>query len=89
MLQEIRQEMERIVGPTGVTADWQECEDGQRIVRVETAEAVWGMRPQRLLSLLKGLPDKAGVLALRQTADSHPDKISFDDCSLIRQKTTP
>jgi hypothetical protein len=85
MLQEIRQELDRVIGATGVTVQWHDCEDGQRIVRVETAEAVFGMRPQRLLSMLKGLPDKAGILALRQTADSHPDKVSLDDCSLIRE----
>jgi hypothetical protein len=87
MLNQIQQEMARIVGPTGVDLQWYDCDDGQRIVRVETAEAVWGMRPQRLLTLLKGLPDKAGILALRQAVDSHPDKVSLDDCSLLRQKS--
>lgn len=89
MLDQIRHELERVVGASGVKVEWQDCEDGQRLVRIETAESICGMRPQRLVTLLKSLPDKAGILALRQTIDSHPDKVSLDDCSIIRQENAP
>jgi hypothetical protein len=42
------------------------------------------MEPATFLELLKTLPDRAGVLALRQAVDSHPGKLSYDDCPTIR-----
>jgi hypothetical protein len=83
MIEAIKAELKRVVGPSGVTAMLDSSCDPP-VVRVEIAEAVWGMEPAAFLELLKNLPDRAGVLPLRQAVDSHPAKLSYDDCPTIR-----
>ena len=86
MLQQIETELQRVIGPTGVDVRIDTaCQPP--LARVETAEAVWGMEPKAFLELLKELPDRAGILALRQAVDSHPAKVSYDDCQTIQQET--
>jgi uncharacterized FlaG/YvyC family protein len=71
---QLEAEIQRVVGPAAVQLRLQDQPD-DRYVRVETAEAVWGMPPDDLLEMLKEMPDRAGVLALRQAADQHPRKL--------------
>jgi hypothetical protein len=73
---QIETELERVVGSAGVSLHYQQCEPHGRYVRIETAEAVWGMPPEDLLRMLSEMPDRAGILALRQAADQHPAKWS-------------
>ena len=69
MLDEIRSELGRIVGPAGADATWEERSDLGTAVRVETAEAVRRLPPRKLLDVLRGVPDRAGPLALLEALD--------------------
>jgi hypothetical protein len=75
LFEEIHQEIARVVGPAGVDV-WPESDPEYGIVaRVETSEAVWRMPPEELLLMLHGMPNRAGVLALREEADRSPRRI--------------
>ena len=69
MLQEIRTELRRVVGPAGAEAALEQHGDLGTAARVETAEAVRHLPPGELLDVLHGLPDRAGPLALLEALD--------------------
>jgi|GEM_PF-3179159 len=68
VLEEIRSEISRVVGPAGVDVRL-ETKDSAEMVRVETSDEVCWLPPEELLSLLRPMPDRAGVLALREEID--------------------
>ena len=69
MLDEIRSELRRVVGPAGVDATLEQRGDLGPAVRVETAEAVRRLPPEELLEVLRGLPERAGPLSLLEALD--------------------
>ena len=69
MLDEIRAEIERVVGPAGVNVRLQSLEEGEMLAIVETAEAVCSLPAPDLLECLRKMPDRAGVLALREALE--------------------
>ncbi len=73
---QIEHELRRVVGPAGYELTLTSEPDGNMLIRIDLAEAVWGMCPDDLLGLLQSMPDRAGPLALRQAADQHPHKVT-------------
>ncbi|HUG93513.1 MAG TPA: hypothetical protein VML55_21920 [Planctomycetaceae bacterium] len=69
MLEQIRNELQRVVGPAGAAAMLEERDDLGSAVRVDTAEAVRRLPPGELLELLRELPDRAGPLAMLDALD--------------------
>jgi hypothetical protein len=76
LLEEIRHEVHRVVGPAGMEVELHADPACGAIVRIETYEAVWAMQPEDLLHLLRAMPDRAGVLAVREEADRHPGRLA-------------
>lgn len=76
--QEVRAQLQRVIGPAGYDMRVTHREDGKVLVRVDAAEAVWAMCPEDLMELLQSMPDRAGPLALRQAVDQHPQKVTCD-----------
>jgi hypothetical protein len=74
--QQIEIELRRVIGPAGYDVTLASQPDGRILVRIDSAEEVWGMCPDDLMNLLRDMPDRAGPLALRQAADQHPHKIT-------------
>ncbi|HJT33636.1 MAG TPA: hypothetical protein VJ783_16440 [Pirellulales bacterium] len=74
--EQIGAELRRVVGPAGYELRFDTQPDGKVMVRMDAAEAVWGMCPDDLLQLLREMPDRAGLLALRQAVDQHPHKLT-------------
>ncbi|HVX15210.1 MAG TPA: hypothetical protein VHC22_28715 [Pirellulales bacterium] len=72
----IEAELRRVIGPAGYDVSLASRPDGKMLVRIDMAEAVWGMCPEDLIGLLQTMPDRAGPLALRQAADQHPHKVA-------------
>lgn len=69
---EIQKELKRVVGGPGVSAS--EIENRKPVnprMKLETASAVYHLPANRLLLLLRELPDKIGVNALRQSLEQH------------------
>jgi hypothetical protein len=70
MSSEIQAELERIVGGEGVrVSPVPTKEEANRRVQLETANAVYEVPENRLLILLKKLPDGIGIEALRQAVE--------------------
>ncbi len=66
MVNEIEQELERIVGGEGVSvSELDSAEEANRRVHLETARAAYDLPANRLLVRLKSLPDHIGIEALR------------------------
>lgn len=76
--EEVRSELQRVIGAAGYDMRVTHREDGKVLVRIDAAEAVWGMCPDDLMELLRTMPDRAGPLALRQAVDQHPQKVTCD-----------
>lgn len=70
MLDEIKAELNRVIGSAGVDVCLEEHADLGTAVRVETADDVHHVSPEQFLALLKRMPDRAGVLALREELDA-------------------
>ncbi|HEX5443341.1 MAG TPA: hypothetical protein VFW87_05920 [Pirellulales bacterium] len=74
--EQIHEELKRVIGSAGYEVRFDPQADGKVMVRIDAAEAVWGMCPDDLLQLLREMPDRAGLLALRQAVDQHPHKLT-------------
>ena len=72
MQAEIQREVERVVGGKGVDVkDIDTADSTHSHITLETAEATYELPAEQLLLLLKQMPDRVGVNALRQCIDEH------------------
>lgn len=72
MQAEIQREVERVVGGKGVDVkDIDTGDSADSRITLETAEATYDLPAERLLHLLKQMPGRVGVNALRQCIDEH------------------
>lgn len=72
MTTQIEQELDRIVGGGAVmVTEIETAVEANRRVRLETANAVYELPANRLLILLRKLPDHAGVEPLRQAIEEN------------------
>jgi hypothetical protein len=76
--EQVDSELRRVIGATGYEMRVTDGSDGQLLVRIDAAEAVWAMCPDDLIGLLQSMPNRAGPLALRQAVDQHPSKVTCD-----------
>lgn len=72
-LDAINAELRRVVGAAGATATLEEHDDLGLAARVETSQNVCHVAPERLLEILRALPDHAGPLAMREAIELQQD----------------